>query len=258
MYRVAGAPKTWLSEVLAMVLAAGSGACASHRTAAALFRLPGFSRRHLEVVVPRGRRPRLSRVVVHHVLVLPEHHHLVIDEVAVTSVARTLFDLAGSVHPSRAERALDHCLTRRMVTVPACWRVLDDLAEHGRSGTTVTRALLEARGAGYVAPASELERSMLDLLDDAGLPPPAREIDVGDADGWVGRVELVYRDAKILIEVDSRLHHSALADLESDRRRDNRLVAGGWRVLRFTADQIWKHPDEVVRTVRAALSTTFS
>jgi very-short-patch-repair endonuclease len=53
--------------------------------------------------------------------------------------------------------------------------------------------------------------------------------------------------------VDSRLHHTALDDYERDRIRDNRLMADGWRVLRFTSGQITKHPDEVIRTVRRAL-----
>ncbi len=115
------------------------------------------------------------------------------------------------------------------------------------------RVLLHARGEGYVAPASELERTMLMLIQDAGVPAPAREIDVGDADGWVGRVELVFHAAKVLVEVDSRRHHTALADYERDRARDNRLVAQGFRVLRFTADQIADHPQAVIDTLRRAL-----
>jgi hypothetical protein len=255
VYLLAGAPWTWRCKVLAATLAAGPDANASHRTAAALFLLPGFDTRALEIVVPRRLRRRLPGVTVHHVGVLPHHHSRVVDAIPVTSIARTLFDLSGCVRPELAERALDHCLARRLVTVPACWRAMDDLAARGRPGTAIMRALLSARGAGYVAPASELERRMLRLLTDAGLPPPAREIDVGDADRWVGRVELVYRAARVLIEVDSRLHHTMLDDYERDRVRDNSLVADGWRVLRFTYEQITRHPDIVIRTVRQALGS---
>ena len=115
------------------------------------------------------------------------------------------------------------------------------------------RALLTARGEGHVAPASELEAQLLRLLRDAGLPEPAREIDLGDTDGWVGRVELVYRDSHVLVEADSRLHHSALADRRSDKARDDRFEANGWDVLRFTWEQITQRPHEVVATVRTAL-----
>src|SRR5207248_6622488 len=133
-----------------------------------------------------------------------------------TSVARTIFDLCGVVHPKRAERALDNCLSRQLVTVPALWRVHGDLAEHGRAGTVLLRELLLARGKGYVAPASELEARLLDVLEQAGLPAPAREINVGDSDRWVGRVELVHREAKVSIEADSRLHHSSKLAREAE------------------------------------------
>lgn len=253
--RVAGAPSTDLTRVMAAVLAGGTEACASHRTAAALFGLPGFGQRSLDVTVPYGRRPRLKAITVYLSGSLPDWHRRVVSAIPVTSVARTLFDLCGSIHPKRAERALDTALSRRLVTVPACWRVLADLAEHGRTGTVLMRALLSARGEGYVAPASVLEAELLRVLRDARLPAPAREIDLGDADGWVGRVELVYREAHVLIEADSRLHHSSLLDRRADKARDDRFEADGWSVLRFTWDDVTRNPAYVVRTVRAALSS---
>jgi hypothetical protein len=164
-----------------------------------------------------------------------------------------LFDLCAVVHPRRAERALDNALSRGIVTIPACWRVFADLAERGRKGTALMRELLLARGDGYVAPASELEAALLKLLREAGLPVPAREINIGDSDGWVGRVELVYRNAHVLIEADSRRHHTALMDREADLLRDNRFSSDRWHVLRFTWEQITKRPDYVAKTVRRAL-----
>ncbi len=105
---------------------------------------------------------------------------------------------------------------------------------------------------GFVAPASELERRLLRALADHGLPAPEREIDVGDRDGWVGRVELRYPDCGLLIEADSRLHHSSLLDHEADRARDNRLMAAGYRVLRFTWTDVVERPAWVADTVRRA------
>jgi hypothetical protein len=175
--------------------------------------------------------------------------------IPVTPVARTLCDLASVVHPLRVERALDTCLAQRLVTIPAVWRSLDDLPRRGRKGTGLMRRLLLVRGSDYVAPASELERRLLALLQAAGLPAPAREVDVGDTDGWVGRVELVYREARLLIEADSRLHHSSVSDRRADAARDARLDAGGWHVHRVTSDQIIRRPHEVVAQVEAALAS---
>jgi len=251
---VSGAPQSTMTRLLAAVLAAGPGACASHRTAAFLYRLPGYRERPIDVTVPRGRRPRINDVNVHSSRALPASQRRTVDAIPTTSVARLLFDLCGFVDPRRVERTLDAALARRLVTIPACWRVISDVGQNGRAGTGVMRELLEARGDGYVAPASDLEARLLRLLRDAGLPAPAREIDVGDSDRWIGRVELVYREARLLIEGDSRLHHSQLLDQASDNERDNRFGSRGWRVLRFGWKQITEHPDEVAALVRAALS----
>lgn len=253
VYRFAGAPTTERQRLLVAQLAAGPETVVSHRSAAALLGIPGFSFSPIELTAPRGDRPRVPGARVRQSAVLLEHHVRIADAIPVTSYARTLFDLCGSVHQLRAERALDNCLTRRIVTVPACWRVLAELAEQGRAGSALMRALLTARGEGYVAPASELEDRLLRLLREAGLPEPAREIDLGDADGWVGRVELVYREAHVLIEADSRLHHSALLDRRSDKARDDRFEGSGWDVHRFDWEQITQRPHEVVARVRAAL-----
>jgi very-short-patch-repair endonuclease len=180
-------------------------------------------------------------------------HVTIRDSIPVTSVARTLFDGCGTWHPRRAERALDNSLSRRMVTLPACWRVLLELAGHGRAGSELMRALLLTRGANYVAPASELEARFLELVRDAGLPEPARQVDVGDADAWIGRVDFIYRDRGLVIETDGRENHSELLDRVSDAERDGQLQASGRRVKRFTWGDITKTPAEVVRSLRDAL-----
>ena len=138
------------------------------------------------------------------------------------------------------------------MTIPSCWRVLDELAEHGRDGTVLMRSMLTDRNGNYVAPASLLERKLLHILRDHGLPEPACEIDLGDRDGWVGRVEVVYRDTSLLIEADSRRHHSSFSDQITDRRRDNQFMAEGYRVLRFTWDDLEQRPSWVASTVRRA------
>lgn len=254
VYRISGSPETWESQVMAAVLASGDDAAAARRCAARLHGIAGFAGGGLELAVPRPRTPELPRVLVHRSTKLPAHHVTAVVGIPVTTAARTLFDLAGSVHPLRAERALDTCLARNFVTVDGAWRVLDDLAQHGRAGTVLMRELLQARGAGYVATSSELEALFLRILRDAGVPEPEREVDLGDVEDWVGRVDFVFRPARLVVEVDGRAYHTALLDRERDERRDNRLMAAGWRVLRFTWRQLVERPHEVVALVRAALA----
>src|SRR5438309_351106 len=94
VYRMAGTPATWRQRLLAAVLAAGQGAVASGRSAAALWGLPGFREGPLEISRPEGlgHRPVLGaqRRPCH----LPDHHVTVVDGIAVTTIERTLFDLA--------------------------------------------------------------------------------------------------------------------------------------------------------------------
>jgi hypothetical protein len=129
VYRFTGAPVTDRQRLLIAQLAAGPGAVASHRSAAALLGIPGFSFNPIELAAPRGARPRVSGARVRQSAVLPEHHLRIADAIWVTSYARTLFDVCGSVHPLRAERALDNSLTRRFVTVPASSRISPSTVE---------------------------------------------------------------------------------------------------------------------------------
>jgi hypothetical protein len=254
VYRLPGTPGGPRVDLHAAVLAAGGNAVASHLAAAALHAIPGFPEDRLEVSVTAVASPEVFGAVVHRKALLPPAHVTQVDNIPVTTAARTLFDLAATIHPLRAERALDNCLARAIVALPAVKQVFDDLAKRGRTGTALMRELLQARGPGYVAPASDLESCFLRLVEDAGLPLPERELDVGDAHTWMGRVEFVYPRARLLVEIDSRLHHSSLLDLEADKARDNRLMAAGWRVLRVSAPMLRQRPDGVANLVESALA----
>lgn len=235
VYRLPGAPRTWEQRLMAATLAAGPGAVASHRSAAALLGIPGFSQvGRLELTTPRDRRRRRTDTTVHRALVLPATHIGVVKGVPCTRPARTLVDLAGVVPAGRTERAVDNCLASGLVTVRALHVMTSELARRGRPGIAIMRRLVDERGEGYVAPASELEARFLALLRSADLREPVRQLDVGDDAGWAGRVDSAYADLRLLIELDSRRHHLSKLDFEADRARDNRWVAAGWRPLRFT------------------------
>lgn len=253
VFALAGVPVTWRHRLLAHTLSCGTDSLASHLSAAALLGMPGFREGPIEITVPRGRRLDVCVDRYHQTNLIWNHHTKVVDGISVTSYARTLFDLCGVVHPLRAERAVDTSLARRRVTGPALWTVLIDLAEHGRDGTVVFREILQARGPGYVPPASQLEAEFLALILAAGLSEPAREISLGDADGWIGSVEFVWRPERVLVEVDGDWFHTALLDRLADARRDTRFDRAGYTVVRISYDQLVNDPAEVVRRVRSAL-----
>jgi len=249
VYRLNGAPPSPRQSLLAAVLAAGGDAVASHRSAAALHGLPGFRDGPIEITVQRHRTRRLRDATLRESRVLAERHRSVVDAIPTTTLARTLFDLAGQMHPLRTERALDHALARSLVSMPKCWDTFLDLAERGRAGTVVMRDLLTARGEGYVAPESALEALFLRVIRRYGLPMPERQRDLGSPEVWIGRVDFVYTLWKLIIEVDGRMYHTALLDRAADDRRDNRFVAEGYGVLRFSWANLTERPDECVRLI---------
>jgi very-short-patch-repair endonuclease len=249
--RLVGAPITRHMHVAAAVLDADPGAVASHRTAAALWRLPGF--RLLPAEVSRLHGGDYEPAVLgraHHPRLLPSHHCTVVEGVPVTTPARTLFDLAGVLPPARTERAVDNALAMSPALLRALHRMLPELAQRGRTGITAMRAILADRPAGYIAPASGLEARVVRLLDDAGIRT-RRQVDVG-GDDWIGRVDLLVVGTRLVIEVDSARFHSSKLDRERDERRDAELRERGYEVVRVTEEDAWHRPAEVVRRIRLA------
>lgn len=253
VFRVAAAPRS-REQRWALALATQPAASAlSHESAGESYGLPGVRSRLPTVSVERGRSHRNPLAIVRTTLWLPAAHIVVRRNLPTTTVARTLFDLAGVLPPPAFEVALDGALSRRLCTVGQLERVHFVLARRGRRGTALVRRAVEARGTGFVAPASELERVGRRVFAEGGLPAPRFEIDLG-GERWVGRVDCVWTEAKLVVELDSRRHHEALLARDADRRRDNELMAQGWRVLRFTWDDLHQRPVEVLAQIRAALA----
>lgn len=254
IYRVQGAPTTSRQHMLELAWACGPDAVASHRAAGHLWGLPGLSQAAPEVTRPRGQSQRRAGGFVHGSLWLPSQHLTVRDHVPVTTPARTVFDLAGVVAPTFAERALDAALQRKLCTLAQVQMAFFALARRGRRGTATMRRLLEARGSGYVPPASELERRARQLFEAASLGQPEFEVELGD-DDWIGRVDCVWRKERVVVELDGRRFHDGLSARTADRTRDNRLMAAGWRVIRVTWDDLVERPNQVVEWIRRALAT---
>ena len=100
-----------------------------------------------------------------------------------------------------------------------------------------------------------MEARFRDLVRTAGLPEPVRQFDAGDEETWIGRADVAYPPARLLIELDSLLHHSSKLDREADDARDRKLEAAGWRVVRFTWDDLVARPDWVVAELRRLLDS---
>jgi very-short-patch-repair endonuclease len=86
----------------------------------------------------------------------------------------------------------------------------------------------------------------------AGLPRPQAQVSIHDTYGrFLGRPDLYYPAQRLGLEYDGGSHRDSLVE---DNRRQNRLLNGGVRLLRFTAADIFQAPQSVIEQVRFAIS----
>jgi very-short-patch-repair endonuclease len=100
---------------------------------------------------------------------------------------------------------------------------------------------------------TEIERRLRRILRNGNLPEAAFQYEAFASERFLGRVDFAYPDAKLAIEVDGYRFHASLAAFQHDRVRQNRLVAAGWTVLRYTWKDVTTRPDWVTGQVRAVL-----
>ncbi|MCB0972277.1 MAG: DUF559 domain-containing protein [Acidimicrobiales bacterium] len=100
---------------------------------------------------------------------------------------------------------------------------------------------------------SWLERRFLDLVRDHGLPAPATQRVIRRSRRFVGRVDFVWEDEKVVAEVLGYQFHRTRAQLDADTRRANQLQLLGYAALQFTFDAVVRSPMQVASQVDALL-----
>lgn len=253
VYRFAGAPSSWEARVLAVVLAAGPGAIASHRTAAAIWGFEGFNRGTPEITIPRGRRYRRAGVRCHESTDLDRCGTRRHNGIPVTDPSRTLLDLARFVSDRRLLRAIESARRLKLTRWSEVIAVLAKHARRGRPGIRRLRRVIAANAHRSEITDSDFELLVLALLREHGLPEPVVHHEIRDVDGrLVAELDLSYPPLRIAIELDGAVHRERDV-FERDRPRQNAIVLDGWIILRFTWAMFVEHPHEIVEQVRAAL-----
>lgn len=221
VYRLAGVPVTWEQRALAACLVAGPDAVVSYGAAAVLHGISGFRPGRPHITVPPTASARNPLATVHRATLDPPDRTLR-HQIAVTSPARTLADLARTTTRELLEEAVDDVLCRRLTTI-------DRLAA---DATGRLRAVLAAWTPGAL-PGSPAEIDLVRALLAAGLPQPERQYWIAAAHA---RVDLAYPRQRIAMELDSFRWHAGRRAFATDRSRGNRIVAAGWQLLRATPD----------------------
>lgn len=184
---------------------------------------------------------------------LPPDEVTRVQGIPVTTAARTLLDLAAVLDHHDLRRAVEQAQALRLGDVTS----LDALLSRypGRRGTAALKAILHAEINGERVTRSELEERFLAFARDRGLPAPATNVGLALNDGWI-EADCVWREARVVVELDGFAFHSTRAAFRRDRRRDRRLRLAGWEPVRVTWWDLDQAPDQLEAELAALLALT--
>jgi predicted transcriptional regulator of viral defense system len=232
-------------ELMVAVLAYAPSGVLSHRSAGAQLGLSRAGRKiHVTASGHAGRRAAPG-IVLHRVRSVHPADVTISDGIPMTTVARTLLDIAEYEGPDEAAHAAQEADRQHLLQVRAVEEVCR--RSKGRHGVKPLRQVMLALTAPDDA-RTELERRFLRFCRNCGLPEPAPNALVGD---YV--VDALWPGAKLIVELDSWAFHRPRAAFEGDRKRDSKLLLEGYRVLRVTSRRLDNDGAELERTIRLLL-----
>ena len=228
---------TGKGRLMAAVVACGPDAVLSHTAAAAVWDIGPWPTGKVHVTAP-SMHARGSGVALHRAQVERVAH----DGFPVTTVARTLADLASLLSLQRLELAFERGERLRLLDV-------DDVASEakGRRGARKVRAILSS----LTAPEptrSRFEQRLRGLCKRHNLPLPAQNVTVAGED-----VDAYWQGTNLVVELDSWEFHKTRRAFERDRQKAAALERSGVRVLRFTWNQLTRDEPDVAVTIRGGL-----
>jgi very-short-patch-repair endonuclease len=235
---------------MAAVLASGSEAVLSHWSAAGLWMIRPNSRTRIDVTVPH--RSRSSALVCRHISQVPADERTIEEGIPVTTVPRTILELAATESADVVENLLREAEFLRLSDRLS----LPDLIERypGKRGIRKVHLALERlREETEGRKRSPLEERFAPFLRKHHLPLPRFNdwILLGDKRY---QVDCHWPELRQIVELDGWEGHSTRTAFREDRARDRRLLAAGYRVAHITWNQLDDEPAEVAADLHALLS----
>jgi very-short-patch-repair endonuclease len=243
VYAVGHRILTGRGHLLAAVLAAAPGALLSHRSAGAMWQLLHTSQSRVDVTVPGNSRHSQPGIRVHRARHLHSEEISAIDCIPVTSVPRTIMDLAGILRPQQELEVIEQANRLDILNFAALHRAID--RRPNIKGATHLRHILND----YTeAPdtRSKLERDFLALITKARLPKPQLNHKIGEF-----TVDVYWPQWRLVVEIDGRGYHLTPRQFENDRIRDAKLQRLGIRVLRITEKRMKTAPAAIIEDIHA-------
>jgi very-short-patch-repair endonuclease len=234
---------------MAAVLVSGEGAVLSHWSAAALWMIRPGSKMRIDVTVPH--RSRSSKPIWRHVSQVPPDERTVEEGIPVTTVPRTIFDLAATEPVEVVKAMLKESEYRQLWDRLSLWDLLERYP--GKRGIRKVRAALEElkeEPAGRKR--SPLEDRFAPFLRRHRLPLP-RFNDWISIGGKNFQVDCHWPGTGEIVELDGWEGHGTRSAFRGDRSRDRRFRVAGYSVTRITWAQLDDEPDQVAADLRALL-----
>lgn len=249
VFALTAQPLTPRGRYAAAVLAGPGDAVLSHRSAAELHGM--LPARNGAVHVTTAERSRGRPGIVMHRSRSLDDAMTSRDGIACTTVPRTLVDLAAQAGRAAAARGWSNLAGRRALDVRA---VDAEIRRHpSRPGTAVIRALVDAhRDTVSGTTRSTLEALAVALCRDHRLPMP-RVNALLTIEDETYEIDLLWRDAKLAVEVDSWGTHGDAMSFRNDRARDFALQTAGWAVVRLLPTDLEDHAAATASKLRALL-----
>jgi very-short-patch-repair endonuclease len=240
---------TFEGRWMAAVLAFGPDAALSHRSAGQLWGLVPRSRIRPEVTRPRHAAGR-SHLVVHQAM-LPRDEVRRVRGIPVTSVPRTMLDLAATRTEREVERAWNEMEVRELTDRLSVPQLLDRHPRH--RGATLLRRLADRKALPVGITRNDFEEAFLALVDRHGLPRPRMNAHL-QMRGRFYEIDCFWEEQRVAIELDGAAAHKTTKAFDDDRERDRILAAEGLTTSRITWHHLHDTPLEVVRDLRLILT----
>jgi hypothetical protein len=224
------------------VLACGPGAALSHGSGAALWEIRQSNSALVDVTVPtRAGRIRREGIRIHRSGRLAPEEVTIRSGIPVTTVARTLLDLADVLDPQALRRAVTEAEYTNRFDLPSLNAVVE--SNPGRRSRKLMTAALEGR---HHRTRSPLEDRFLAFIERWGVEEP-------DCNVWIEgfEVDFVWKRVGLVVELDGLAAHRTRRAFDADRLRDRALWRKGIRTMRLTSEAL-RDEEEVLADLAQA------
>ena len=222
----------WMAAVLTH-----PGSVLSHLCAAVAWELLTKQGQSITITRPGDGGPRRHGNLHVHRSGLLDGDVTSLNGIPITTVARTLLDIAGVVSDRALARAVREAVRLEQVTLH---ELVDAIGSHrGRRGVRLLgETVARYSGLPLQRARSGAEVRALEVLRDAGRPLPRLNTRIAGEEA-----DLSWRAWRLIVEIDGGPFH---LDKGEDERKENAWRDAGWTVSRLSSEHVYERPQRLI------------